>query len=259
MIIKTPIPSQLPEMKGLWMEAFGESSEAVDDFFATAYSHDRCMVLTEEGEVASALYVLDCEYKGDKAAYIYAVATASKYRGRGFCRRLMEAVHEYLKERGYAFALLHPGDESLFDFYRRMGYEICGWVSEISVEASDVPFEVKKMDKDSYARLRKSYLPENAVLPERKAFDYLGSYTSFYSFNGGVMTAFLYGDSRENLFSAEILSACELTDEVLGGIVKALGREKGVFRMIGGDVPFAMGFPLCGEVPARVEFTLALD
>lgn len=259
MIINCPTPDLIPSMKALWSEAFGESEEDVDHFFNTAFSPERSRVAYENGEVLAALYVLDFSYKGKKSAYIYAVATAEKYRGRGICRTLIEDTHEYLRERGYEFTVLKPGDESLFEFYRKLGYKDCGWVSELSVEASDVPFEVKSIDKDEYARLRKSYLPENAVLPGREALDYLASFTSFYSFDGGVMTAFFYGDGRENLFSAEILSACEINKDVLSGIVKALGREKGVFRMIGGDVPFAMGFPLCGEVPARVEFTLAFD
>ena len=259
MIIKNPIPSQIPEMKKLWMEAFGESSEVVDDFFATAYSHDRCMVLSENGEVTSALYVFDCEYKGDKTAYIYAVATGEKYRGRGFCRRLMDETHKYLKERGYAFALLHPGDESLFDFYRKIGYETCGRVSELSVEEVDMPFELKSIDKDRYVSIRRKYLSENEVFHKREAFDYLASFTNFYSFDGGVMTAFFYGDKKENLFSAEILADYELNETHLGGIVKALGRTRGVFRLKAGDVPFTMGFSLCKDVPAKVEFTLALD
>jgi len=79
-----------------------------------------------------------------------------------------------------------------------------------------------------------------------------------YAFDGGVMTAW-----RGNglLFSAELLTdgLTECTEDLLGGIVKALGCEKGTFRTVGDSVPFAMGYSLNGSLPERLHLGLTFD
>ena len=90
MTIESPTPSRVASLRSLWKEAFGDGDAFLDTFFATAYlpSRTRCMV--EGGEVVSALYWFDCEYSGKRIAYLYAVATAEKHRGRGYCQSLLE-------------------------------------------------------------------------------------------------------------------------------------------------------------------------
>ena len=258
MIINCPTPDLIPSMKALWSEAFGESDADVNHFFNTAFSPERSRVAYENGEVLAALYVLDFSYKGKKSAYIYAVATAEKYRGRGICRTLIEDTHEYLRERGYEFAVLKPGDESLFEFYRKLGYKDCCSVTEVTVEVAENGIRIEKTDAESYCRLRRKYLPDNGAVFEGVSIDYLASFMELYAFDGGVMTAW-----RGNglLFSAEILTdgLTECTEELLGGIVKALGCEKGIFRTVGDSVPFAMGYSLNGSLPERLHLGLAFD
>ncbi len=258
MIIKCPTPDLIPSMKALWSEAFGESEEAVNHFFYTAFSPERSRVAYEDGEALAALYVLDFFYKGKKAAYIYALATSKKHRGRGICRRLMEDTHEYLIERGYEFAVLKPGDESLFEFYRKLGYKDCGSVAEVTVEAAENGIRIKRIDAENYCRLRRKYLPDNGAVFEGGSIVYLAGYMELYAFDGGVMTAW-----RGNgmLFSAEILTdgLTECNKELLGGIVKSLECERGVFRTVGEDVHFAMGYPLCRSLPQSIHLGLAFD
>ena len=89
------------DLKALWQEAFGDSKETVDAFFATGFSQDRCHYIVENNVPVSALYWFNCELSGCKLAYIYAVATLKSHRGKGLARRLMEEAHQILKEQGY--------------------------------------------------------------------------------------------------------------------------------------------------------------
>ena len=96
------------QLKQLWHMAFGDGEEFIDLFFRTAYAPERCLYLTEDDQITAALYWLDCEYRGQKQAYIYAVATHPDHRGKGLCRMLIQDTHNLLRSRSYAGALLVP-------------------------------------------------------------------------------------------------------------------------------------------------------
>ena len=46
----------IADLRNLWQQAFGDSDETLDAFFATGFSPDRCHYLTENDTVVSALY-----------------------------------------------------------------------------------------------------------------------------------------------------------------------------------------------------------
>ena len=137
MRIDYPLPDQLPELRNLWKEAFGDSDAYLDLFFETGYSPTRCRCVTEEGQVAAVLYWLDVFCDGQKMAYIYAVATGKAYRGRGLCRMLMEDTHNVLCGRGYYGAMLSPGDAGLARMYGTMGYSHCANIGQIRCQAGE--------------------------------------------------------------------------------------------------------------------------
>lgn len=123
MEIKQPTSNDLTRLKLLFSEAFGDDGTFNDTFFECAYSPSRAMTAKEDEALVGMLYWFDCEYSGGKLAYIYAVATAKQYRGRGVCKALMEFTHAHLSALGYIGAILKPAEDSLFDFYSRLGYK----------------------------------------------------------------------------------------------------------------------------------------
>jgi predicted acetyltransferase len=131
-----PKPSRIPQLRQLWQEAFGDDDAFLDKFFTTAYSPNRCRVVTLEGQAAAALYWLDCQWEGKKLAYLYAVATAKAFQGRGLCRFLLEDTHRVLTQSGYAGAVLCPGNEGLFTMYAKLGYENMSAIREFSAESA---------------------------------------------------------------------------------------------------------------------------
>ncbi|MBQ8579798.1 MAG: GNAT family N-acetyltransferase [Oscillospiraceae bacterium] len=251
MQIEYPVPAAEPRLKKLWQLAFGDSEEFIDRFFSTGYSADRCRCIRIGEEIAAALYWLDCEYEGQKMAYIYAVATHPEHQGRGLCRALMEDTHRVLTEQGYGAALLMPAGESLRQMYGKMGYRDATYVSEFTCTPGE-PVSVRKIGKEEYAALRRCYLPENGARQEGSSIEYLASYSDFYAGEDFLLAAVPEGHS---LIGIELLGSRDAAT----GILAALGYSEGSFRAPGADRPFAMLRPLKTDVKNPGYFGLVFD
>lgn len=252
MIIEAPKNAQLPTLRALWQEAFGDSDAFLDVFERTAFSPDRCRCLTLDNAPVAALYWFDCTCRGKCVAYLYAVATAKTHRGRGLCTALMADTHHHLKTQGYAGTLLVPGSRTLFDFYKKMGYVVCSHVAEFTCSAKDSPVEAREIDADTYAALRRKFLPTGGVIQEKESLAFLQTQAGFY-----VGKSFLLAARREG----SRLQASELLGDVAvaPAILAALCCTEGKFRAPGNDRPFAMYRPLDPTAPPPTYFGLAFD
>ncbi len=252
MNIDSPSRAQIPALRSLWKEAFGDTDKFLDIFERTAFSPDRCRYVTQNGEVAAALYFFNCSCGGERIAYLYAVATAEKYRGRGICRALMEDTHRHLKALGYRAAILVPGSRELFEFYKKMGYEVCSYIGEIRCLASDDGIALRQIDASEYAELRRRFLPENGVVQEEENLNFLKEQAAFYAGNGFLLAA---REEDGRLRGLELLG----DKETAPAILRTLGYNEGVFRVPDGDKPFAMCYPLSDDRTLPSYFGLAFD
>ncbi len=243
-----PGQAQYDALRALWAQAFGDADSMISLFFDKAFSPQRCLCLEENGEISAALYWLDCQGAQGKIAYLYAVATAKKHRGKGLCRRLMEDTHEHLQVQGYRGAILVPGEPELFGMYGKMGYVPLACMDTVSCKAQGtVP--VSKADASTFAAARRRLLPRGGVEQEM-GLNYLSGYAELYT--GADFT--LAGVRQGPRFAAmELLGNAAAAPGILG----ALGLEEGTFR-IPGKGPFAMYCPL-SEDPAPGYFGLAFD
>lgn len=257
MTIDRPLLDDIPALRALWREAFSDGDVFLNIFFESAFSLSRASVAREGREILGALYWFDCELWGEKYAYIYAVATTEKHRGKGVCAALMSATHEHLSALGYVGAILVPGEPSLFKFYEKMGYKTFGAVKKLTVRASDTPCKIEKIGKEEYAAFRRKYLPEGGVLQEGVNLDFLARIASLYRGEDFVLAAYAEGDI---LVGLELLG--NSSPKRIGGIISSLGLSRGVVRTAGNDTPFAMCIML-GDVaehlPKPKYFGLAFD
>lgn len=221
------------DRRNLWKEAFGDTDEFLDIFSATAYADARTNAIEKDGKTVASLYWFDCEYQGKKLAYIYAVATAKAHRGQGLCHRLMEDTHRLLKERGYAGAMLVPGNRELVNLYAGMGYEPCTRIGQISAKAQGTA-ECMPIDKREYADLRRRYLPPDGVIQEGENLDFLERQAQFYRGDDFVLAS---RREEDNLIGMELLG----NEKKASAIVSSLGCTRGEFRIPNGNIPFAMG------------------
>ncbi len=245
-----PRPGHRPQLKALWQEAFGDDMGFIDGFFAAAYSPSRCLCIYTADAVLAAAYWLDCSYSGGKLAYIYAVATAREHRGRGLCHALLQQLHSCLAAQGYAGAVLVPGEEGLDRLYRSMGYEFFGGVQKITCRAAAAPVALRQVSAMEYLRLRQKFLPENGV---RQPGENLRLLQKLATLAAGEDFVLAYSRREEGLWGLELLGNAAAAP----GILRALGQEKGSFRIPGRE-SFAMYRPLTVQEPPAY-FGLAFD
>lgn len=243
MRIDYPTEEQLPQLRELWKEAFGDDDAFLDIFFDTGFAPDRCRCVTVDDQVAAALYWFDCRCYDRPIAYLYAVATRKAFRGQGLCRELMANTRQMLTSLGYNGILLVPGNEKLFQMYAGMGYAVCSHVREFSCGRGENPVTLRAVDAEEYARLRRQYLPEGGVIQEGSNLRFLASLCDLYAGED-----FLYADGAELLGNTDAAP----------GILAALDKSSGSFRVPGDDQPFAMYLPLT-DSPAPEYFGLAFD
>ena len=253
MIIDAPKDTQAYERKALWQEAFGDGEAFLNTFEKTAFSPDRCRCAVVDGNLAAALYWFDCSCHGRQVAYLYAIATAKRFRGKGICRALMQDTHNLLAERGYAAALLVPGEDSLFSFYEKMGYRLCSHIGEIRCSATQGPLDIREISSEEYAALRRKLLPFGGVIQENENIRFLEAQAAFYAGEKFVLAA---RREKDVLYGVELLGDVTVASAVTG----ALGCDKGRFRTPGGKTPFAMCCALGdNDFPPPAYFGLAFD
>ena len=248
MNIDHPVNNQIPQLKALWQQAFGDTDKEIDAFFNVGFSENRCLCVTLNGQVAAALYWFDCTLWGKKIAYLYAIATEKDFRRQGLASKLITAVHKRLQNNSYSGTVLVPCEDSLFGFYERFGYTAFGGIGEFTCQKADTAIPLSKIDKHIYAALRKDYLPEGSILQEDVLLDCLDA---FYQGEGFICAAMKRNGS---LFVPELLGDTEKAT----GILAAFGLETGTFRAPGNDRRFAMLCPF-EALPTPAYFGLALD
>ena len=251
MTIDTPKLGQIPHLRRLWQEAFGDTDRFLDSFFAIAFSPDQCRCVTENGRVTAALYWFDCGCEGEKMAYLYAVATAKDCRGRGLCRRLLENTHSHLESLNYAGTILVPADDALRQMYGRMGYLPAAAVAEFSCPAGAEPAALQSLTPEEYSVRRRELLPAGGVIQEGPLTDLLADQCGLFGGEDFLLAAWVEDDV---LHTEEFLGSREAAP----GIVKTLGAEKGIFRTPGEDKPFAMYRPLTKLCPEPDYFGISL-
>lgn len=251
MRIDYPQESELPGLRTLWREAFGDDDAFVDVFFHTAFSPDRCRCVSDGENVIAALYWLDCRCDGRPLAYIYAVATAKRSRGKGICRALMEDTHQLLAQLGYAGCILVPGEKSLFNMYGSMGYTTCASIRQFDCSAAETAVRLQSISAEEYARLRRTMLPQGAVIQEEANLAFLSKLSRFYAGEELLLCAAAEDD---RLSCLELLGSAELAPQIL----TALGCTAGTFRMPGPGRDFAMYHPF-SDAEAPSYFAFAFD
>jgi GNAT superfamily N-acetyltransferase len=252
MIIDRPKKTQISMLGRLWREAFDDGDFFDDVFLKFAFSCDRCRCLMLDGEIAAALYWFDCTCCGEKIAYLYAIATAKKYRNKGLCKALMNDTHRHLKSLGYKGALLVPGSAELFGFYEKIGYRHCTIVSEFVCDAKGEGIDIKRIGREEYAALRRQYLPDGAVIQEGESLDLLETQASFFAGDDFVMAAVI-DDGR--LLCTELLG----NKDAAPAILAALWCKSGSFRTVGEGKDFAMYLPFDDGGLRPEYFGLAFD
>ena len=247
-----PGKDHLPRLVTLWKEAFGEYDGFWELFLETAFLPDHCRCILEGGQVTAGLYWFDCNCGEDRIAYIYAVVTDPRHRGRGLCRKLMEEVHALLKNRGYASVMLVPADEGLREMYRKMGYGNCTTIGKLTCGAGKNPVDIQNISTEKYASLRREFLPEKSVLQEGIQLPFLAAQAQLFAGLDFLLAAWR---DEDTLHGMELLGNTDAAPEIL----RALGCKNGEFQIPGREQPFAMILKLSETAVTPDYFGFSFD
>ena len=247
-----PAPEQIPALRSLWKTAFGDGDAFLDLFFSSAYTPRRCRCAVEDDRVAAALYWFDVSWNDCRCAYIYAVATDPRYRGRGICRKLMADTAALLKGNGYQGILLVPQEEGLFSMYAKMGYLPGSSLDEFHCAASEHTVPIREITAAEYAAHRRISLPPGGVIQEGENLTFLAGIARFYRGDG-----FLAAVSREEAH-LRILEYLGDPDQI-APLVAALGRREATVRTPGNSKAFSMYLPLTPDCPKPEYFAFCFD
>lgn len=161
--MRLAVPADFPALSALWAVSFGDPEEVAEAFFSRL--REEITVFTNDGVTAMAT-AMPVSYRGRRAAYLYAVATAPEMRGRGLCRQLLAEGEAFLRNRGVSYALLAPASPSLFSFYGGLGYETVFFSDTRVYEAGSLPaVPVRPVPPEAYGALRARFGPEGVTYP----------------------------------------------------------------------------------------------
>lgn len=249
MIIDHPDSHHIGALRSLWKQAFGDSDDYLDSFFAHAFSYERCRCLLIQGKPVAAVYLFDCQWNGNKCAYLYALAVEQAHQGQGFSRMLLTDTHAFLCRQGYAGAIMEPATPALGAYYRRLGYVPFGGRQEITVTAAPPTISALSCGALSYARARAALLPKGGVVQE------------------GATLALLQDQYR--LLCGEDFAAVAIPEEAffpeflgdiqkLPGLLAGLGMENARVRLPGTENQ-SLYLSLDGTAQTPAYFGLPLD
>lgn len=109
------------QLKSLWRMVFRDSEELIQGFFSLFRAEKNAAVAETGGKIISAGYLLTgAEARGEKCAYIYAMATLPEYRNRGAGSSVALALRDAAFAGGQDILAVLPADMPLCGWYRNI-------------------------------------------------------------------------------------------------------------------------------------------
>lgn len=113
-------------LEDLWQSVFLEDSEITEYFFENIFGDTITPVIRVDGEIASALFLLDCTIGEYKGKCVYCAMTNYSHRGNGYMKTLLQYSYDFCRDNGFDFLFLVPAEKRLFDYYEKCGFRNFG-------------------------------------------------------------------------------------------------------------------------------------
>ena len=165
MIIRMARPSDWESLMQIDRLCFNDPPE-FSELLLSEESGADCMVAELDGKAVCSTFLFPLEWvsgsKTFRCLYLYALGTLPVFRGRGLAAALMQEVWEKYTSEGIQAVLLVPASPSLFDYYRKHGYQTATEVSETVISwkgtAENQAGLFHPVNAEHYFRLREQAL-----------------------------------------------------------------------------------------------------
>ena len=255
----------VPSLKRLWAETFGDTPSLIDRFFELLPSMGTGLVAECGGELLGAAYVLVAElWRTEKPplklGYIYAVAVEPTARCNGIGARLVSACQRYCWQNGIDICATLPSENSLYGWYKKVGgLSPVGRCSYETVLPSEADAEISEFFADEYAFRRsdilhgKNYVNFNygyMLFQEALCKTYRGG---MFACGGGIACGYI---DNGVLLIKEVLND---TPEFIPVLCRKLGAKSALVRRSAPDgEPFIAAYG-AEAFPTDTVWNLALD
>lgn len=177
----------IPILKNLWLDSFGEKSEAVDLFFNQCIDFTTIYTASIEEKTVAMLFLVHSTLNGKNAHYLCSAATSSEYRNLGIMGKLIEFALEDSRKNGDVYSLLFPANHTLYSYYERFGYKPLCTVKKAVFSREELRrFSLNNQnnltDETSYnyEELQKVCLKDNFLLQNNNFISFASDYYSLY-------------------------------------------------------------------------------
>lgn len=129
------------ELTALWQETFDEDKAVCQSFFENIFASTVTPVIRENGEIVSSMFLIPCKIGEYNGKYVYCAMTKKEFRGKGYMKELLNYSYNC------DFLCLVPAEASLFEYYKKCGFEKFG-IGRKAVLNGKAPTERKKLSFD---------------------------------------------------------------------------------------------------------------
>ena len=160
-----PLQGDRKELMELWRELFPEDADGwCELYFDRMYAPERCYVLRNKTAIETVVHIIDGYYRDadgteKKLAYLFAVGTRARFRGKNNLKRMLKHLRDLLPDEGYSCMSCISLDE-LVGLYDSAGALRLPSMYEYEPEPVQTGSEFRLCGFDDYLRLRRRYLDE---------------------------------------------------------------------------------------------------
>lgn len=142
-------------LKHVWKESFGDSDDYIRFFFANCFDPRNAVVACVENQPVGVIHLLPAKLKTQKFLYGYAIGVLPEFRGNSICQIMHNFVASYAENEQAVYGL-HPANEKLFAYYRRIGLSDMYTLRKFDASHldEDEAFILQDIDAKEYYRMR---------------------------------------------------------------------------------------------------------
>ena len=189
-------PQDIPAVRELWKYMFDDGTAGFCDFvFSQCKAEDIYIVKNNEKVASMLISMAEMEYKSQKGFYLYSACTHPDYQGKGYMKQLVQYALEDQASMGRSFCMLKPAGETLFSYWKKLGFDNVTQVRKAEVEIKKNIWTNARFDIVTASRfkvLRNKFCNENILHYTPKGYETF-AYSHYASGGSTVETEDGYG------------------------------------------------------------------
>ena len=269
----------IPGLKQLWKESFGDEDAYIDSFFEMLYQDSSVLLEEKDGMLLGASFFLPgrifTKQGWQTIRYVYALAVYPEYRGQKIASRLLDEAADRYKTP----LITEPADQGLADrFYAPYGFKHCFFLDYTRISDTDhtaggtlsgsgkmalaaqsldnenissrkVEWKISSIDAEEYFKLREKYFCKNGFV--EWPLEHIKFALCEHRKQGGD-AILVQGDGREGLVLYTAADGKVVVTETTFSSEEAATYLPGLLSMIGEvDASKARFLDTCGQIVVK--------